>query len=148
MRRISAVDIVSKPVYQAILIFGIAFLLAGLEKLSNLMGIMDSDPNSPWIVMTSFILFFAIANSIMSLRAENLNKYWAWSIMSFIVLLACSGFVATMISGLSFDEAGSFRWLFMVLTFGYLVFLSIARFVRQIVEYAVRQDDQLNGNKS
>jgi len=147
MRRISIVDVPKNPVLQAILIFSIAFLIAGLEKLTNLMGIVDSKPNSPWIVMTSFILFFAIANSILSLRAENLNKYWVRSIISFVVYLICSALVATMLSGLSFDEAGSFRWLFMVLTFGYLVFLSIARLVKQIVDYAVKQDDKLNGTK-
>ena len=143
MRSISAKDFAATPVYQAILIFGVAFLVAGLEKLANLSGVIDSEPNSPWIIMTSFILFFAIANSIMSLQAKNLNRYWAWSIMSFIAFLVCSGLVATMISGLSFDEAGSFRWLFMVLTFGYLVFLAVTRLIRQIVEYAIKQDDDL-----
>jgi uncharacterized membrane protein len=148
MQKISGHDIVRNPVYQAILIFGVALTLAGLEKLANVIGIMDSKPNSPWIVMTAFILFFTIANSILSLRVENLNKYWAVSIISFVAILACSALTATLLSGLSIDEAGSFRWLFMVLTFGYLVFLSIVRLIRRIVEYAIKQDDQYDQNNN
>ncbi len=144
MRRISGHEIAINPIYQAILIFGIALAIAVLEKLANITGLMDSNPNSPWIVMTSFILFFAIANSILSLRTPNLNKYWAVSILTFIAFVAVSGLVATQLSGLSFDEAGSFRWIIMVLSFGYLVFLSIVRLIRQIVNYAVEQDKQLN----
>jgi hypothetical protein len=143
MRKIGVNNIARNPMYQAVLIFSIAFFLAGLEKLTNVLGILDSEPNSPWIIMTSFILFFSIANSILSLRTPNLNKYWAISIVSYIALLAFSGLVATFLSGLSFDEAGSFRWLFMVLTLGYLVFLSVVRLIRRIVEYAIKQDDDL-----
>jgi hypothetical protein len=144
MRKINSQEIARNPIYQGLLIFGIALSLALLEKLANVAGLMDSKPNSPWIVMTSFVLFFAIANSILSLRVPNLNKYWAISIITFIVLIAFSGIIAATISGMTYDEAGSFRWIFMVLSFGYLVFLSIVRFIRQIVEYAIGQDDMLD----
>jgi len=144
MRKINGQQIAKNPIYQAILIFGIALSLALLEKLANVIGFMDSKPNSPWIVMTSFVLFFAIANSILSLRTQNINKYWVVSIITFIVYVACSGFIAATLSGMSFDEAGSFRWIFMVLSFGYLVFLSIVRLIRQIVEYAIGQGDHLD----
>ncbi|RLD19578.1 MAG: hypothetical protein DRI69_08090 [Bacteroidetes bacterium] len=144
MHKINGQVIANSPVYQAMLIFGVALIIAVLELLANLAGFMDSKPNSPWIVMTSFILFFAIANSILSLRTPNLNKYWLISMITFVVYVACSGLVASQISGLSFDEAGSFRWIFMVLGFGYLVFLSVVRLIRQIVEYAIEQDNQLN----
>lgn len=134
------------PMYQALLVFGVALTLAVIEKLANLTGLVESKPDSPWIVMTTFILFYSIANSVLSLRAENLNTYWAKSIISFVAILVCSAIGATLLSGLSIDEAGSFRWLFIVLTVGYLVFLSIMRLVKAIVEYAIKQDDELKKN--
>ena len=81
----------------------------------------------------------------MSLKAASMNKYWSRSIMAFMGLLVVSGLLATVFSGLSIDEAGSFRWLFVVLTFGYLVFLSIVRLMKKIVDIAIEQDDRLRG---
>lgn len=133
------------PFIQGAFIFGIALLIASLEKLANMIGMFESDPNSPWIIFTSFILFFSIATSLMSLKAVNMNKYWGRSIITFMAVLVLSGLFATLYSGLSIDEAGSFRWLFFVLTFGYLVFLSIVRLMKRIVDIAIKQDERLRG---
>ena len=137
--------LISHPPIQALLILAIGVLIVGFEWLGNVIGLMDSDSNSPWIVFTSFVLFFSIANSLMSLKAENMNRYWSRSIIAFMGLLVLSGLFATLFSGLSIDEAGSFRWLFVVLTFGYLVFLSIVRLMKKIVDIAIEQDDRLRG---
>jgi hypothetical protein len=133
------------PFIQGGIIFGIALLIASLEKLASIIGLFDSDQNSPWIIFTSFILFFSIATSLMSLKAANMNKYWGKSMMTFMAVLVLSGLFATLYSGLSIDEAGSFRWLFFVLTFGYLVFLSIVRLMKRIVDMAIKQDERLRG---
>ena len=133
------------PFIQGGVIFGVAFLLASLQKLGNITGLIESDKNGAWIIFTSFILFFSIASSLMSLRAENMNKYWGYSIVTFMLILVLSGVFATLYSGLSIDEAGSFRWLFFVMTFGFLVFLSIVRLMKRIVDIAIKQDDKLRG---
>ncbi len=50
--------------------------------------------------------------------------------------------MAYLFSSLSLNEAGSYRWIFTVLSFGYLVFLSILGFVKRIVEFAEKEDWQ------
>ena len=137
--------IAGSPVFQAVLIFSIALLFAAIEWLGKTAGLTDPDPNSPWIIFTSFVLFFSIVNSVLSLKAADMNKYWARSIMAFAGLLVISGACAWLFSGLTIDEAGSFRWLFFVLTFAFLAFLSITRLVKRIVDIAIKQDDRLRG---
>ena len=106
-----------------------------------------SDPISPWIITTAMVLFFSLFNSILSLKAESMNKYWGRSIIGFMVLLVLSAVIARLFSGLSMDEAGSFRWLFLVLTMGYLIFLAIVRTMKRIVQIAIKQDKRLRNEE-
>ncbi|MDX1409977.1 MAG: hypothetical protein R3330_17630, partial [Saprospiraceae bacterium] len=80
-----------------------------------------------------------------SLCADNMNRYWSRSIMCFVGLMALSILTSTVVSGASMDEAGTFRWLFVVLTIGYLVFLVIVRLMKRIVDIAIKQDEKLRG---
>ncbi len=93
-----------------------------------------------WTLAIAFILFFAVLNAIMCLTSEKLEKYIAKSVLSFIVLAAGSGLLAWLFSGMGIDEAGSYRWLYIVLTFGYLVFLAVIGMMRMIVEYAQKEE--------
>jgi hypothetical protein len=67
-------------------------------------------------------------------------KYWGRSIYSFAGLAAASGLLAWGLSGLSISEAGSYKWIYFVVTFGYLVFLSMIAFMKQIVEFAQKEE--------
>jgi hypothetical protein len=128
------------PVYQAagtlIAVF-IAILLGALvssgteELVSN---------RWPWLCAASFLLLFAIFNAIMSATSNNLMKYWGRSIYSFTGLAVSSGLLAWAFSGLSIGEAGSYKWIFFVVSFGYLVFLSMIAFMKQIVEFAQKEE--------
>jgi hypothetical protein len=97
-------------------------------------------PKWPWLCAASFMLFFALFNSIMSATSENLMKYWGRSIYSFLGLAVASGLLAWAFSGLSIGEAGSYKWIYFVVTFGYLVFLSMIAFMKQIVEFAQKEE--------
>ena len=79
-------------------------------------------------------------NSVFSLSAENMLKYWGRSIYSYLGLAFASGVAAYFFSAMSIDEAGSYRWIYIVLTIGYLVFLGMMAFMRQIVEFAQREE--------
>jgi hypothetical protein len=94
----------------------------------------------PWLCAASFLLFFALFNAIMSATTNNLMKYWGRSIYSFAGLAAASGLLAWGLSGLSISEAGSYKWIYFVVTFGYLVFLSMIAFMKQIVEFAQKEE--------
>lgn len=137
--------VVQDPVLQAAIVGVVAVIIAGLEKLANVISMIDSEPRSPWIIMTSFILFYALFNSILSLKSSRLNRYWGRGIMSFIGLCVVTIAISTAFSSLSIDEAGTFRWLFLVLAVGYLVFLTIVRLMRKIVDIAIKQDEKLRG---
>lgn len=94
----------------------------------------------PWLCAASFLLFFALFNAIMSATSENLMKYWGRSIYSFLGLAVGSGLLAWAFSGLSIGEAGSYKWIYFVVTFGYLVFLSMISFMKKIVEFAQKEE--------
>lgn len=99
----------------------------------------------PWVVLCGMILFFALANSILGFSATEPNKYWFQSILSFAFLLVVGGLIAWAISGVSIFKAGSVRWLYIVMTFGYLVFLSIVNLIKFFVHLAQRHDKRLRG---
>jgi hypothetical protein len=94
----------------------------------------------PWLTAASFLLFFALFNAIMSATSQNLMKYWGRSIYSFMGLAAGSGLLAWAFSGVPIGEAGSYKWIFFVITFGYLVFLSMIAFMKKIVEFAQKEE--------
>ena len=71
-----------------------------------------------------------------------MNKYWARSVMCYSVLAIVSAGTAYLFSSIPFGEAGTFKWLFIVFSFSYLIFLSIVRFMRNIVEFAEQEDWQ------
>ena len=130
------------PVLQATLVLVAGLIVILGSKLISWTGILEVGPKFPWMTVASFMLFFAIFNSITSLSAKDLNNYWLRSMASFGGLAILSGFMAYLFSSLSINEAGSYRWIFIVLTFGYLVFLSILGFMKRIVEFAEKEDWQ------
>lgn len=128
------------PLYQAagslVAVF-IAILLGSLVSAGTEELVSD---RWPWLCAASFLLFFALFNAIMSATSTNLLKYWGRSIYSFAGLAVGSGLLAWAFSGLSIGEAGSYKWIFFVVTFGYLVFLSMIAFMKQIVEFAQKEE--------
>jgi hypothetical protein len=130
-----------KPFLQTIVVLGAS--LAGLCLLKGYSWMVQGvDPMLYWIIAGTFLLFYALFNSILSLNADNITTYWSQSTGGYAVLLVVSSCVAWLFSGKTIGEADSFRWIFMVLTFGYLLFLCITRFVRKIVRTAQREDQK------
>jgi hypothetical protein len=106
---------------------------------------MNVDNRVFWVIGGATTLFFGLFNSVISLGATDMNVYWFRSTASYVVLMVLSGCLAYFFSGMTMNEAGSFKWIFMVLTFGYLLFLSIMRFMRKIVQIAQQEDDKWVG---
>ncbi len=113
--------------------------------------IMPASPYSktahimPWTSLCGAILFFAIGNSILSFGASANKNYWMHSIISFAILLVVGGVIAWQITGIGIYDAGSVAWIYVVFTFGYLVFLSIVNIIKFVVILAQRQDKGLRG---
>jgi len=140
MKQSSIFDRALDPIVQAGLVLGAVLLCILGSKLVKWTGLLEISDGFPWLTSASFLLFFAMFNSIFSLSATDMNKYWGRSILSWILLSACSGGLAYLFSQMTIDEAGTYRWIFIVLTFGYLIFLSMIFTMKRIVEFAERED--------
>ncbi|MEL6866429.1 MAG: hypothetical protein AAFP19_18535 [Bacteroidota bacterium] len=128
------------PVLQAAIVFGLGLTFMVLAKLVKWTGIMSPSDLFPWTTAASFMLFFSMFNSIFSLSAKNLNQYWNRSIISFMGLAVMLGLIAWLFSAVAISDAGSMKWIYIVLTLGYLIFLSMVGFIKRIVEFAQREE--------
>ena len=93
-----------------------------------------------WMAAGATIMMFSIFNSILSVTAPNSMEYWGQSMTSYFVLLVVCSLIAWGVSGQTIFEAGSFAWIFQVLTIGYLVFISLMNVMKNIVNFAMREE--------
>lgn len=128
------------PFMQAGISLGLALFMLISSKLVKLTGIISVSERFPWTTAATFILFFAVFNSVFSLTTTDTRKYWGRSMYAFLAVVLISGSLAYLFSYIPLSEAGSYRWIFFVLSFGYLVFISIMMMARKIVEFAQREE--------
>jgi len=128
------------PPIQGVLIFGASLTVMLLSKLFG--GLLNLGADFCWLTASAFLLFYAVGNSVFCLSSKDVNKYWLSSMMVFAVLTLLSGGAAYVLSGMTMEAAGGYKWLMVVIVFGYLVFLSIIGFMKRIVEYAEAEDWQ------
>lgn len=128
------------PLWQAGAMLVASAVITILAKMVAATGMLEVSVRFPWMSSAAFLLLFAVTNSLSTLTAADPAKYWGRSIYSFMGLAFLSGLVAWAFSSLSINEAGSFRWIFIVLTIGYIVFLLIVTWVRRIVEFAQKEE--------
>ncbi len=100
-----------------------------------------------WLVSGSFVLCYVILNSILSYNAENINSYWTRGIIGFVGLILLSSVVATKLSGVSIEDAGTYKWLYVVFTICFIIFLVIVRLMRTIIDLAQKQDKRLRNEQ-
>lgn len=129
----------TNPFYQAAIVLAAIILFNVGAVFFRSVG-MEVEARFHWTIAASFLLFFAAGNSIASLLSDNMDKYWTRSILSFAGVAVLAGFTAYLFSSLSMKEAGPYKWIYIVLTVGYLVFLSLIGFMRKIVEFAQREE--------
>ena len=101
-------------------------------------GAIDNYPPFYWMSATAFLLLYAIFNSLISLSTDN-SSYWGSSIIMFILLAVIAGSIAYGLSGIGIYDAGSYSFIYVVVSFGYLVFISIMGFVKKIVSFAQKE---------
>lgn len=128
------------PILQAGTVFGIALGVSLVAKVVKLSGIITVSDLFPWKTSASFLLLFSVFNSVFSLTTKDMTKYWGRSIYSFLGLAFATGLMAYAFSLIPLNEAGSYRWIYLVVTIGYLVFLSLMTLMRQIVDFAQREE--------
>ncbi len=136
---ISLFDRKINPIQQAGLIFAGSLLIMGAGRLLQAVGV-SVETLFPWSIATAFTLLFAVFNSMMSLTADNAMRYYAASVYSYLGLAFTNGVAAWLISGVPLADAESYRWIYVVITFGFLVFMSMVNLMKRIVQFAEREE--------
>ncbi len=133
-------DKIDRPFVQALVIFVASFLIMGIGWACTASGLIAFERLFAWSIGSALMLFFALMNSILSLRAVSFAKYWGASIYSYIGLAIATSMAAWGFSGVSLEEAGSYRWIYIVVTVGFLVFLSLVNLLKIIVRFAENEE--------
>jgi hypothetical protein len=98
-----------------------------------------------YTIPMAFTLVFGIFNAILSLSSKDQNKYYGVSIINYVIYCGVTITVGRLLSGISIDEAGSYRWIYFVFSFGYVFFLALVRTMRWIVNIAQKNDKRMRG---
>ncbi len=128
------------PYKQAAVVVGLAFIVMTIAKFFQLLNISEANPEKIWVLSATFGLFFTVANCLFSLNAKDPIKFWNQSMIAFAVTILSIGGLAWLLSGVSINNMRSFRWLYIVIIIGYLVFSTIVRLMRSIVEFAMKEE--------
>ncbi|MFK8054990.1 MAG: hypothetical protein AB8F78_02620 [Saprospiraceae bacterium] len=88
------------------------------------------------------MLLFGMGNALMSLSADNINRYWGTSFICYAGVAGIGIMLAWLQTGhwITDPGAGSYKSIFIVLTIGYLVILSIVSAMKNIVNFAEREE--------
>jgi hypothetical protein len=135
------------PFYQA----GISFILILIFDVVSVSITKDPIAKLPpqiWTNCIAMVLFYIVVNCLMSLRSATTPKYVRDSIFAFLVLSIAGILLSQFMSKKTMDESGSFRWLFIVLGVGYMIFLGIINTMKFVVNWAKTQDTGLRGEEN
>lgn len=129
------------PFYQSGFVVCLIIFAMFVLKILNVTHTADINASVYWVIGGAGLLFFGIFNSVISLQDGDMNVYWYKSFAAYGVLLAATWLSAQLLSGMNIDEAGTFKWIFFILTFAYLLFLSLMRAMRKVVNMAQEEDN-------
>lgn len=128
------------PLVQAGVILIAVLLVDIFGAIVNGLSADGTGSRFPWLCAASFMLFFALFNSVLSAASPNMIRYWGRSLYSFMGLAIGAGLLAWAFSGLSIFEAGSYMWIYVVVTVGYLVFLGLISIIKKVVTFAQKEE--------
>jgi hypothetical protein len=133
------------PVTQLKYALGITLIIQILYYLFNRSATDLSTLSDYYTIPMAFTLVFGIFNAILSLSSKDQNKYYGVSIINYVIYCGVTIAVGRLLSGISIDEAGSYRWIYFVFSFGYIFFLALVRTMRWIVNIAQKNDKRMRG---
>lgn len=92
----------------------------------------------PYLMTCSVTLLYAVFTSVSLVTISDIKCHWGQAMIGFVLLLLLGIAGAYIISGVFVIEAASYYTIYSVVTIGYLVFLSIMRGVRFVIDYSHR----------
>jgi len=128
------------PFIQCVMVFLSFVAILIVARMSVATGLFNKDITLPWTLAATALLFFVIFNSVFSLSAKNDNSYWTKSFVSFAIFAVLSGGVAYFVAGLTAEEVVPYKWIYIVISLVYLVFISIIGFMKRIVLFAQNEE--------
>ena len=134
-------DKLSDPINQAVIILTgcLFFQIFSLLLTANA---VPENNTGPWIVAGASTLFYAFVNAVVSLQGEQIGTYFTRAVSGYFLMLLGSAAMAYAFAGFSAAGSASIRWIFIMITFSYFIFITIAFFMRKIINYAQRQDTE------
>ncbi len=129
-----------RPPIQALAILLAALFIMTIGWGFTASGIVAFEPLFAWSIGAALMLFYALMNSLLSIRAVSFVKYWGASIYSYLALAFCTSMAAWGFSGIPLRDAGSYRWIYIVVTIGFIVFLSMVNMMKIIVKFAEKEE--------
>ena len=117
--------------------FGLVFIFVSLimPKLG-----VEVDQTFPWMVVAAFALLFAISSSVFVAFNADFNAFFFKAVLSYLGVILLLSLTAYFITGISIGDAGFYKWIIYVISFCFLVFLSLVNAVKRIVDYAQKEE--------
>ena len=125
----------ANPFVQAGFVFVLFLLISWISALAG------SEKKMPWTLAIAFQLLYIIYNVIIGLLNKSNWQYWSFAVIGYVVLMFVNSFMAGKISGISMDEAGTYRWIYFILIPVFLLFILMSKLIKKIVSLA-EQDDR------
>lgn len=136
------------PIKQLVLIGTLMLIAITIEYALSDPNKITYNPNASWEMMGTFVLFFILANAVLSLSIDRLKNYWKHSILAFALLFGIGYLVCYLMTGNHIHEAGSMIYILGLFCFVFLLILSIVRTMRTIFEYVEKQDKEMRDKQS
>ncbi len=132
-------DNIKNPFYQVALMLIFSTTIMLVSFLLNKLGITTISGKFFWMTTCANMLFFSVFNSISSISSQNLANYWGRSMMCFMAFAGISGLFSYLFSGIPIFDAGSYSYIYFVITFVYLIFLAMVQSMKAIVDFAQKE---------
>lgn len=122
-------------------IVGGGFIILALgAKMLEWTNMMEPSVKFPYMAGAASLFIFAMFGSLFIVKAKNVPKYLGRAIYSYLGLAATTILFSWLLTATSIGNVGTFKWIYMVLTIGFMIFLGIMVFVRKIVEFAEKEE--------
>lgn len=120
-----------------VLVLGVIMMLLSLIIKST--GV-ELEETFIWMIVAACSLLFAGSCSIYAAFNKNFNQFLLHAVVSYLSLVVVMCFLAYFISKIPISKAGTYYKILMVVTFCFLVLLSLVNAVRAIIEYAQKEE--------
>lgn len=128
------------PLWLLLLLGGAQLVLILGAKLLEVMNLLETSERFPWMTGAAMLFIFSMFAALLLVSTKDIPKYIGRAIYGFMGLVLSTNLVAWLFTGKTINEVGSYRWMYLVLTVGFVVFLGIMVFVRQIITFAEEEE--------